>query len=174
MVPVSVRWFGGETVVICGVRVNMRPRRTQMKINQRQGRAVPAVKLSLLRCAMKWTFSSVNPSEEPGAANNSHALAHRPSKFPTMCVRGDDPQHSNRKWGQFFYKMASGVRPQWIRTFPVLEAPHTGDGLFEGEVIEVVQVSFLTLWGQGRRCGRGQVVLGISVTRLCCGQRVVM
>lgn len=31
------------------------------------------------------------------------------------------------------------------------EAPHTGDGLFEGEVIEVVQVSLFTL-------GRGQVV----------------
>ena len=69
-----------------------------------------------------------------------------------MRVRGDHPPtHPNRKWGQFFYKMASGVRPQWIRTFPVKEAPHTGDGLFEGEVIEVVQVSLFTL-------GRGQVV----------------
>lgn len=56
-------------------------------------------------------------------------------------MRGDDP-NPNRTWGQCFYKMAAGVRPQWIRTFPVPEAPHTGDGLFEGEVIEVVQVRF--------------------------------
>lgn len=58
-----------------------------------------------------------------------------------VCAWGDPT--TNRTWGQFFYKMASGVRPQWIRTFPVPEAPHTGDGLFEGEVIEVVQVCFL-------------------------------
>lgn len=36
--------------------------------------------------------------------------------------------------------MAKGVPPQWIRMFPLLEAPRTGDGLFEGEVIEVAQV----------------------------------
>lgn len=42
--------------------------------------------------------------------------------------------------GQFFYKMAPGIKPQWIRTYPELESPRTGDGLFADEVIEVTQV----------------------------------
>ncbi|CAM9593360.1 unnamed protein product [Ectocarpus sp. 6 AP-2014] len=63
-----------------------------------------------------------------------HALFIREYNVP-----GDD-YHSQGTWGQCFYKMAAGVRPQWIRTFPVPQAPHTGDGLFEGEIIEVTQV----------------------------------
>ncbi|CAM9971674.1 unnamed protein product [Pylaiella littoralis] len=63
-----------------------------------------------------------------------HALFIREYSIP-----GDDYRNEG-KWGQFFYKMAKGARPQWIRTFPVPQAPHTGDGLFEGEVIEVTQV----------------------------------
>ncbi|CAB1099722.1 unnamed protein product [Ectocarpus sp. CCAP 1310/34] len=63
-----------------------------------------------------------------------HALFIREYNVP-----GDDYQ-SQGAWGQCFYKMVAGVRPQWIRTFPVPQAPHTGDGLFEGETIEVTQV----------------------------------
>lgn len=39
-----------------------------------------------------------------------------------------------------FYRMKPESLPQWIRTDPELEAPRTGDGLFEGEVMEVTQV----------------------------------
>eukprot|EP00752_Nemacystus_decipiens_P009298 g8309.t1 len=69
-----------------------------------------------------------------GAINvQIHALFIREYNIP------EDDYRDQGTWGQFFYKMASGVPPQWIRTFPVPEAPHAGDGLFEGEVIEVVQ-----------------------------------
>lgn len=36
--------------------------------------------------------------------------------------------------------MAHNVPPQWIHTYPLDAAPRTGEGLFPGEVIEVVQV----------------------------------
>lgn len=36
--------------------------------------------------------------------------------------------------------MVDDSLPQWIRTYPEEAAPRTGDGLFPGEVIEVVQV----------------------------------
>ncbi|CAM9751152.1 unnamed protein product, partial [Sphacelaria rigidula] len=42
--------------------------------------------------------------------------------------------------GRFFYRMVEGATPQWILTFPTPKAPRTGDGLFPGEVIEVMQV----------------------------------
>ena len=45
-----------------------------------------------------------------------------------------------RTLGTFFFRMALGARPQWIRSFPLVESPRTGEGLFEGEVIEVTQV----------------------------------
>mmetsp|Transcript_9767 Transcript_9767/g.14692 ORF Transcript_9767/g.14692 Transcript_9767/m.14692 type:complete len:1438 (-) Transcript_9767:159-4472(-) len=38
-----------------------------------------------------------------------------------------------------FYLMVPDAAPQWIRTYPEYDAPRTGDGLFPGEVIEVVQ-----------------------------------
>ncbi|CAM9142326.1 unnamed protein product [Ectocarpus sp. 6 AP-2014] len=41
--------------------------------------------------------------------------------------------------GRFFYRMVDDALPQWIRTYPEQAAPRTGDGLFPGEVIEVVQ-----------------------------------
>ncbi|CAM9932796.1 unnamed protein product [Scytosiphon promiscuus] len=42
--------------------------------------------------------------------------------------------------GRFFYRMVPDVLPQWIRSVPEEAAPRTGDGLFPGEVIEIVQV----------------------------------
>lgn len=45
-----------------------------------------------------------------------------------------------RRKGRFFYRMVEGATPQWILTFPTPKAPRTGDGLFPGEVIEVMQV----------------------------------
>ncbi|CAN0285780.1 unnamed protein product [Ectocarpus sp. 12 AP-2014] len=36
--------------------------------------------------------------------------------------------------------MVLNVQPQWIRSFPEEEAPRTGEGLFPGEVVEIVQV----------------------------------
>lgn len=56
------------------------------------------------------------------------------------------------------------------------EAPHTGDGLFEGEVIEVVQVRFLVEeaivgW---RCCGHASNAFGVMASAapggvvLCC------
>ncbi|CAM9467577.1 unnamed protein product, partial [Ectocarpus fasciculatus] len=41
---------------------------------------------------------------------------------------------------RFFYRMVAGARPQWILTYPEEAAPRTGDGLFEGDAIDVVQV----------------------------------
>lgn len=41
--------------------------------------------------------------------------------------------------------MAARARPQWIRRFPLKEAPRTGDGLFEGEIIEVSQVMVMKM-----------------------------
>eukprot|EP00611_Tribonema_gayanum_P001692 TRINITY_DN1123_c0_g2_i5.p2 TRINITY_DN1123_c0_g2~~TRINITY_DN1123_c0_g2_i5.p2 ORF type:complete len:213 (+),score=69.36 TRINITY_DN1123_c0_g2_i5:922-1560(+) len=38
-----------------------------------------------------------------------------------------------------FYRMVDEAAAQWIRTYPELDAPRTGEGLFPGEVIEVVQ-----------------------------------
>ncbi len=42
--------------------------------------------------------------------------------------------------GRYFYRMVDGALPQWIRAYPEPDAPRTGEGLFPGEVIEVVQV----------------------------------
>ena len=39
-----------------------------------------------------------------------------------------------------FYRMLAGSPPQWILTYPEEAAPRTGDGLFPGDVVEVVQV----------------------------------
>lgn len=39
-----------------------------------------------------------------------------------------------------FYQMLPNAMPQWIRTYPLDAAPRTGDGIFPGEVIEVIQV----------------------------------
>ncbi len=36
--------------------------------------------------------------------------------------------------------MVDGALPQWIRAYPEPDAPRTGEGLFPGEVIEVIQV----------------------------------
>jgi ABC-type oligopeptide transport system ATPase subunit len=47
-------------------------------------------------------------------------------------------------WGsgspcRVFYRMVDNALPQWIRTYPEVDAPRTGDGLFPGEIIEVAQ-----------------------------------
>lgn len=39
-----------------------------------------------------------------------------------------------------FYRMLDDSPPQWILTHPEEAAPRTGDGLFPGDVVEVVQV----------------------------------
>lgn len=61
-----------------------------------------------------------------------------PSLPPTATAVG-------RLQGRFFYRMAAGARPQWILTYPEQAAPRTGDGLFEGDVIDVVQVKIRTI-----------------------------
>lgn len=62
-----------------------------------------------------------------------HALFMRDYDVP-----GDD-YRSLGPMGQFFYKMKAGIKPQWIRTYPEMDSPRTGDGLFADEVIEVTQ-----------------------------------
>eukprot|EP00903_Cladosiphon_okamuranus_P011132 g10508.t1 len=52
----------------------------------------------------------------------------------------EDNYRSQGLKGQFFYRMVLDVQPQWIRTYPEDAAPRTGEGLFPGEIIEVVQV----------------------------------
>ncbi|CAM9144262.1 unnamed protein product [Ectocarpus sp. 12 AP-2014] len=52
----------------------------------------------------------------------------------------EDNYWSQGTKGRFFYRMVDDALPQWIRTYPEQAAPRTGDGLFPGEVIEVVQI----------------------------------
>lgn len=54
----------------------------------------------------------------------------------------------DRRWTRVnvrsFYRMLAGSPPQWILTHPEEAAPRTGDGLFPGDVVEVVQVCTTT------------------------------
>lgn len=45
---------------------------------------------------------------------------------------------------QSFYQMDVDATPQWVIAYPEADSPRTGDGLFAGEVIEVLQVSLGT------------------------------
>ncbi|CAM9568889.1 unnamed protein product [Phaeothamnion confervicola] len=42
--------------------------------------------------------------------------------------------------GQFLYQMVETAAPQWIRTDPDHFAPYTGEGIFPGDTVEVVQI----------------------------------
>ncbi|CAM9856018.1 unnamed protein product, partial [Laminaria digitata] len=73
----------------------------------------------------------------------------------------DDDYENQGKCGQFFYEMLAGAKPQYIRLFPMANAPRTGGGLFEREIIEVTQVlkvddvEFLRMAGdRGWACSR--------------------
>lgn len=69
----------------------------------------------------------------------------------TSLLTFDQHTYEHRTTGQFFYKMAPDAKPYfvWIRAYPEIESPRTGEGLFAGEVIEVTQV----LSSSQRFCG---------------------
>lgn len=59
---------------------------------------------------------------------------------------------------QLFYQMDADAKPQWVVAYPEADSPRTGDGLFAGEIIEVLQVSLgarTRSWPKPRRgwCG---------------------
>ncbi|CAM9208802.1 unnamed protein product [Ascophyllum nodosum] len=88
--------------------------------------------------SMEWIILARSNSEMAAwiAAINAQiiALFTRHYKVP------EDDYCDQGTLGTFFFRMALGARPQWIRSFPLVESPRTGEGLFEGEVIEVTQI----------------------------------
>lgn len=70
------------------------------------------------------------------------------SLFLFLFLRGDD---------QVFYRMLPDAPAQWILAFPGEAAPRTLEGLFEGEVVEFVQVSVRQREREKRNRERGRL-----------------
>lgn len=100
---------------------------------------------------------------QPGAAVHALApvegtLVHRQSPLADHCYHywaiysyqmcpQEHPLGESQQWGaesvrtsHAFYRKKAGAPDQWVRTYPSHDAPFTGEGVFDGDVLEVEQV----------------------------------
>lgn len=94
-----------------------------------------------------WFARGTPPPPRPGPAATKHQSKRRAvfedvslSAFSSLCCEIDSLLGTIRVNVRSFYRMLAGSPPQWILTYPEDAAPRTGDGLFPGDVVEVVQV----------------------------------